>query len=92
MPETLPKIHSYLDIVVPLILKAVQEVIDAVVDGKDMTKDQIDAVRSGYCELTIWGKKFAAQTTTTYDDDAVATVLSICDKLLTEAEVPIPEL
>ena len=83
---------DYLELLLPLIIKAVQEILDVVVDGKTLTANQILALKTGYCELSIWGKKLAADTSVTYDDEAVKAILESIADMLTEAEVPIPQL
>ena len=84
---------KYLVYLLPLSIKAVQEILDAVVDGKDLKDHEVRALQSGFCELTIWGKHLASETKgNTYDDDAVNAILASIAKMLNEAETQVPVL
>lgn len=81
---------EYLVYLLPFIIKSVQEILDAVTDGKKLKDHQVRALQTGYCELTIWGRHLAADTDNTYDDQAVEAVITSIKDLLEEGEFPVP--
>jgi hypothetical protein len=76
----------------PLIIKSVQDIVVAVVDGSKLTEHQIMALKSGYCEIKLWGRHLALDTPMKYDDEAVESVLATVERLLEEAHESLPVL
>lgn len=81
---------KYLALLLPLFLKAAQEILDSVINGKDLKEYQVLALQSAYFELGKWGRHLAADTANTYDDEAVEAVMNAIKDLLAEGAHEIP--
>lgn len=81
---------KYLALLLPFFIKAAQEILDSVLNGKDLKEHQVMALQSAYFELGTWGRHLAADTANTYDNEAVEAVMNLIKDLLAEGGFEIP--
>ncbi len=79
-------VKEILESVAPLLMSGAGTLADTVVNGANLSNDQVKAYYSAYCELCIWGESYANSTETPLDDQGVETAKKHCLDTLNEAK------
>lgn len=79
-----------LDWLIKLLMQLLGQVLDQIIPGADLSKDQKKAVRTLYYLGDEWGDDFVASTPTDLDNEALAKIKETCEDTASEGKFELP--
>jgi len=82
--------NPILETLAPLLITAAKQILDAVIPGDKLSDDQVSGIVVGYVAAKRFLVKVVANSTNTYDDEALEAFFVLAEDTLTEAGEEIP--
>ena len=79
-----------LDWLIKLLLQLLGQVLDQIIPGEALSRDQKKAVRTAYYLADEWGGVFVESTPTDLDDEALAKLKNTCEDTSSEGGFMLP--